>query len=101
MSSVIDINSKKPTTSQSLPELSAQGNPMTIQECVRSSVRAYLRDMGEHPPEDLYQLVLAEVEKPLLEEVMRHTGWNQVRTAIALGISRGTLRKKLRIYGLN
>ncbi len=99
MSSVVDINSKKPV--QQLPELSTQGGPMTIQECVRASVRAYLRDMGDHPPEDLYRLVLAEVEKPLLEEVMRHTGWNQVRTAIALGISRGTLRKKLRIYGLN
>ena len=46
-------------------------------------------------------MVLAEVEQPLFETVMRHTEGNQTRAAAILGISRSTLRKKLSIYGLD
>jgi Fis family transcriptional regulator len=45
-------------------------------------------------------MVLAEVEVPLLEAVMEYTKGNQSRAAILLGLSRGTLRKKLKIYGM-
>jgi Fis family transcriptional regulator len=40
-------------------------------------------------------MVLAEVEKPLIETVMNHTAGNQTHAADILGLSRGTLRKKL------
>jgi Fis family transcriptional regulator len=43
---------------------------------------------------------LSEVEAPLLEVVMQFTGGNQTRAAAILGLNRGTLRKKLRQYGL-
>ena len=46
-------------------------------------------------------MVLAEVEAPLLEEVMTFTRGNQTRAAIMMGINRGTLRKKLKQYGMN
>ncbi len=42
-----------------------------------------------------------EVEAPLLEEVMTYTRGNQTRAAIMMGINRGTLRKKLKQYGMN
>ncbi|SVC96209.1 uncharacterized protein METZ01_LOCUS349063 [marine metagenome] len=45
-------------------------------------------------------MVVAEVEKPLLEAVMKHAGGNQLRAARMLGINRNTLRKKLTLYGL-
>ena len=67
-----------------------------LHECVRSAVRQYLQDMGDHQPEDLYGLVLSQVEKPLIEEVLRWAHGNQCRSALALGISRGTLRKKIK-----
>ncbi len=82
-----------------MPE-TAPREPQSLQETVRNSVRNYLEDLGDHDPNDLYKMVLAEMEKPLLEEVMRWSGYNQCKTAIALGISRGTLRKKLRMHGL-
>ena len=50
--------------------------------------------------DDLYRLVIGEVEGSLLRAVMRETGGNQVRAARILGINRGTLRKKLRAHGL-
>jgi Fis family transcriptional regulator len=50
---------------------------------------------------NLYDLVLAEVERPLLETVMRHTHGNQTHAAALLGMSRSTLRKKLAQYDID
>ena len=54
---------------------------------------------GEETSE-FYNLVLAEVEAPLLRVVMEYTANNQSRAAAMLGLNRGTLRKKLRQYNL-
>ena len=51
----------------------------------------------EKTPE-LYQRVLAEVESPLFRAVMEFCKYNQSKAADMLGISRGTLRTKLRLY---
>ncbi|MCP4040605.1 MAG: Fis family transcriptional regulator, partial [Gammaproteobacteria bacterium] len=53
-----------------------------------------------HAPGGMYQLVISEVEAPLLETVLRYTESNQSRAAELLGINRGTLRKKLKQYGI-
>ncbi len=66
-----------------------------LSEAVARAVRRYLTDMGNHPTEDLYRIVLAEVERPLLDEVLRHCRGNQSRASQMLGITRATLRKKL------
>lgn len=75
---------------------SASPRHEALHECVRSAVRQYLEDMGDHQPEDLYGLVLSQVEKPLIEEVLRWARGNQCKSAVALGMSRGTLRKKIK-----
>ena len=72
----------------------------TLRDCVKRSLEGYFKQMGDHPVSDLYQLVIGEIEPPLLESVMRHCGGNQTRAATMLGLSRNTLRKKLRAYGL-
>ena len=77
----------------------ATGTP--IDATVRTSVRQYLAEIDGELPTDFYQLVLSQVEAPLLEEVMRHTRNNQTRAAHLLGLNRGTLRKKLRLYNLS
>lgn len=64
-------------------------------ECVRSALEAYLSSMGNHEITGLYRLVINEVERPMLEAVLDHTDGNQSAAAEILGISRGTLRKKL------
>ena len=69
-----------------------------LRECVREALGNYLTHLNGHSVSNLYDLVLAEVEQPLLQTVMRHTRGNQTHAASLLGISRSTLRKKLGHY---
>lgn len=73
----------------------------TLQECVRLALKNYFAQLGDHSPSKIYQMVLTEVERPLLHEVMQQAGGNQTRAASMLGISRSTLRKKLAQYDLD
>ena len=57
--------------------------------------------MNGHRPAHLYNMVLREVEEPLLKAVLDYTDGNQLRAADILGINRGTLRKKLKQFGLS
>ena len=66
-----------------------------LRECVARAVKRYLSDLDSQMPEGLYDLVLHEVEVPLLREVLGWAGGNQSKAAAALGINRATLRKKL------
>ena len=75
-------------------------NNQTIGGTVHAAVDSYLTTMDDQEVTDLYEMVLAEVEASLLAGVMQHTGNNQSRTATLLGLSRGTLRTKLRKYRL-
>lgn len=65
---------------------------------VQKTIRRYLRDMGATDPDNLYRTVLAEIEPPLIEETLRHTEGNQSRAARILGLTRNTLREKIRRY---
>lgn len=71
-----------------------------LHDSVRQALESYFSQLKGQAPTNLYELVLAEVEVPLLEAVMEYTKGNQSRAAILLGLSRGTLRKKLKIYGM-
>lgn len=74
--------------------------PEPLRESVHRAVCAYLDQLDGHEPSGLYELVMNEVEQPLLAAVFHRTGGNQTRTATILGMSRSTLRKKLAQYGL-
>ena len=56
--------------------------------------------MGNTAPENLYQMLLAEIEPPLIEEILKRTGGNQSRAAGMLGITRNTLRTKIQRYSI-
>ena len=68
--------------------------------CVERSVDQYLKILDNPETANLYDLVLEQIEEPLLKRVLKYVRNNQVRAAKLLGISRGTLRKKMKKYGL-
>ena len=72
----------------------------TLRSEVEKALRRYFHHVEDGPVTDLHRMVMSEVEAPLLEAVMRYTRKNQSRASIMLGLNRGTLRTKLKLYGL-
>lgn len=72
----------------------------TLSDHVRHCVEDYFAHLNGHESSGLYSLVLAEVEKPLLETALKHSDFNQSKAAKILGLSRSTLRKKLEQYNI-
>ncbi len=73
-----------------------------LKDEVRKAMNRYFAQLDQkNIPIDVYQLVLKEVEPPLLESVMKFCNGNQSKAAKVLGINRTTLRTKLNKYNIN
>ncbi|ARS53775.1 MULTISPECIES: DNA-binding transcriptional regulator Fis [Kushneria] len=72
----------------------------TLREAVDQAMSLYFSHLDGENVTDLYNMVMAEVEAPLLRSVMTHTRGNQTQASQMLGLNRGTLRKKLKQYDL-
>lgn len=90
LSSLSDIN----------PLANASEGRMPLRFHVQQAVEQYFVELEGETATNLYQTILQEVEKPLLEVVLEQTQGNQSKTAQILGLNRGTLRKKMQQYGL-
>lgn len=73
---------------------------MSLRDAVNQSLVTYFDQMGDEMPTGLYEMVISEVERPLLSNVMQQAQNNQCKAAQMLGLNRGTLRKKLKHYQL-
>lgn len=79
--------------------------PQLLDECsldklIEVKIARFFGQLGEHPPDNLYSLLMEKFEKTLLTQIMRYTGGNQMHASRLLGINRNTLRKRLRTYGI-
>ena len=75
-------------------------NSQPLRKHTEEALNSYFASLNGDSPGELYDLVLGEVEQPLFKAVMDYTQGNQSQAAVILGINRGTLRKKLKIYSL-
>ncbi len=66
-----------------------------IDDCIRGSLEQYFKDLRGAEPNAVHDMVIAAVERPMLEVVMQHAEGNQSKAAEWLGINRNTLRRKL------
>lgn len=90
MSQIAEINQVRPATETAV----------RLRDHVQAHLDRYFSELGSAAPGNVYNLVLQEIEKPMLEVVLQQMRYNQSKTAAVLGISRGTLRKKMKSYGL-
>ena len=67
---------------------------------VSRGMSRYYSSLGDAQPVEVYEMWLEQTEAPLLKATMEYCGGNQTRAAKILGLSRGTLRKKLKKYDL-
>ncbi len=81
-------------------ESTASSAQQPLRVHVERVVRQYFAMLGDEMPTDLYELILKQVEEPLLSVVLEKTRGNQTKCAQILGLNRGTLRKKLKTYDL-
>lgn len=81
-------------------ELNTLSHRKPLRSHTEEALKLYFKSLNGDRPGDLYELVLGEVEEPLLKVVMDYTQGNQSQAAGILGINRGTLRKKLKTYSL-
>jgi Fis family transcriptional regulator, factor for inversion stimulation protein len=73
-----------------------------LSDCVKRSLERYFKDMDGEKPTSIYEMVLKNIEKPMIETVLGKAAGNQSLAAQMLGVTRNTLRKKmqqLRIKG--
>lgn len=82
-------------TSKKKSAARAERRKHPLASAVHVALERYLNDLDGHSPNNMYQMVIDEIERPLLEIVMQFTGGNQSKAAELLGLNRGTLRKKL------
>ncbi len=73
---------------------------VSLEKLVKSKLEVLFQQQREAQVDlnGLYNLVIEQVEKPLLELALRAYNGNQVRTAQMLGINRNTLKKKIDNY---
>ncbi|MBL6900408.1 DNA-binding transcriptional regulator Fis [Gammaproteobacteria bacterium] len=76
------------------------GEGRQLSHQVSKSMRRYFKELDGERASDIYNMVLKEVELPLLEIVMRECNDNQSKASQILGINRGTLRTKLKEHKL-
>ncbi len=87
-------NSLQPT------DKSSTTDKRTLREHVSEVIRQYFINLKGEEPRHIYDFFLDEIEEPLLKVVMAYTRNNQSEAARILGVSRGTLRTKLKKFGL-
>ncbi len=73
-----------------------------LKDEVRKAMKRYFLQLDQkNNPIDVYQMVLSEVEPPLLNAVMKFSNDNQSKAAKILGMNRTTLRTKLKKYNIS
>ena len=101
MSSMSDQIFQPATSDVEQPDENQQQEISQLSHAVKHSIRRYLFELEGTQPNNMYELVLRQIEQPLFEAILEHTKGNQSRAAELLGLNRGTLRKKLRSYNLH
>jgi 16S rRNA (cytidine1402-2'-O)-methyltransferase len=76
-------------------------NVQRLEDLLLEKLRAYTESLQGLAPENLYGLIMPQLERPLIRVAMEISGGRQIQAAEMLGIHRNTLRMKLRSLGLD
>jgi Fis family transcriptional regulator len=95
------LRKKTPRRRETRITTTSAGRGVPLRSHAEQALDSYFASLNGHAPGHLYELVMSEVEEPLFRAVLDYAEGNQSRAADILGINRGTLRKKLRHYGIS
>ena len=80
-------------------DLAGKLDSYSLEAIVEWKISRFLDQIGTYYPENMYDMIMKKVEKPLVKQILQRTGGNQVHAARILGINRNTLRKKMKFFG--
>lgn len=75
----------------------------SLEDIVRKKLEFFFEQQegSEADLSGIYNVIMGQAEKPLLELVLKSNRGNQVKSAQVLGINRNTLKKKIDLHKLN
>lgn len=82
------------------PQEKQRPEAMSLREEAGLIFKRYFENLEGEPITDFYQMFRSEFDPAVLESVMNHTQNNQTKAAAILNLNRGTLRTKLKKYGM-
>jgi len=69
---------------------------LSIEGFIAAKIEHFFERLGTHDAQGLYDIVLAQVERPLIEKALSWAKGNQLKAARVLGVNRNTLRVKMK-----
>jgi DNA-binding protein Fis len=78
------------------PSLAVQCLELSIEGFIGKKLDHFFERLGSHDAQGLYETVIAQVERPMIEKTLAWADGNRIRAARVLGMNRNTLRKKIR-----
>jgi len=95
------INGELAEAAAAAMPVNGSGAPEPLAMSVERHIKAFFAAHADGPgPTNVYDQVIAEVERPLIRMTLSATRGNQIRAAAMLGLNRNTLRKKIRDLGI-
>jgi two-component system nitrogen regulation response regulator GlnG len=91
----IELSPSGSAPEPSAESLATSGDSAALAELIAGRIGQWLDSPDGEEPRDLYEKLVAEIERPLIELALKRTGGNQVKAARMLGLNRNTLRKKI------
>lgn len=80
-----------------LPSLEA----LSLSKIIAERLEIFFKSHANSLPLNLYEIILEQVERPLISQTLRITHGNQIKASDILGLNRNTLRKKIKLFKIN
>lgn len=74
---------------------------LSLSNLISQRLEAFFDSQLNSLPVNLYDVILEQVENPLIVQTLKITHGNQIKAAEILGINRNTIRKKIKLFNIN
>lgn len=80
---------------------SKSSETLSLSTLVSQRLEAFFESQLNSLPVNLYDVIIEQVEHPLIIQTLKITQGNQIKAAEILGINRNTIRKKIKLFNIN